>query len=80
MRAWIYSFHHHHTDYGIGKQVMITREDRMKLISFMAEVETDGLGVSCKFFTISYSTFGSVSYKNPIKITLFKHNDNIFIL
>ncbi len=36
----------------------------MKLISFMAEVETDGLGVSCKFFSITYSTFGSVNNPN----------------
>lgn len=71
MRTWLYGFHHTN-DIGnpltekIEKQphINLNIEERMKLISFMAEVETDGLGVSCKFFSITYSTFGSVNNSN----------------
>lgn len=78
MRKWVYAFHHKNNileidNYSNGKQQHqgLAFEQRMKLISFTNEIETDGLGVSCKFFTITYSSCGSVS------ITLLAFHNNI---
>lgn len=82
MRTWIYGFHHRSNNSWLEKQkamVIITRDERLKLLSFMAEMETDSLGVSCKFFTISYRTFGSVrreKLKKNLIINLVKVLEN----
>lgn len=62
MKSWVYSFHEDHNfDPALSfKQNSISLENRVKLLSFLNQVETDGLGASCKFFTVTYNTFASM--------------------
>lgn len=63
MRAWLHTFHYQQFNFKgqSWQQAVMSLEEKIQVVSFTGEVETDVLEVSAKFFTMSYSTFSSVS-------------------
>lgn len=69
-KSWAYRFHYIKQTLGFPfkadqietrKPLRLSLEERMQLLSFISEIDHDDLGISCKFLTVTYSTFSSVS-------------------